>query len=114
MVAAPQDTDSVTLTSAEYEALKDRIEELEAIIAYRATRNEELVPGEIVDRLMSGESAVRVWRTHRGLSLDELAGAVGRSKKYIGDIESGRRNGSLPTLLAIAQALRIDLDDLAA
>ncbi|MDP6342806.1 MAG: helix-turn-helix transcriptional regulator, partial [Alphaproteobacteria bacterium] len=73
---------------------------------------EELVPIELVDRLLAGESPVKVWREHRGMRQNKLAEAAGLKQPYLSQIEAGKREGSLDTMARIARALEVDLDDL--
>jgi DNA-binding XRE family transcriptional regulator len=77
--------------------------------AYKAGR-EFLIPAEIVRRELEGESAAKVWREHRGLTQQELADRAGISKPYLSQIESGKRQGTVETLAAIARALDVPLD----
>lgn len=51
-------------------------------------------------------------RTHRDVTLTELAAATGISKSTLSRLESGQRKPSLELLLPIAQAHRIPLDEL--
>lgn len=76
--------------------------------AYRAGR-EFLVPAEILRRELAGESPIKLWRDHRGLTQQELADRAGISKPYLSQIESGKRQGTLETLAAIARALDVPL-----
>lgn len=73
----------------------------------------ETVPAAVVDRLLSGEAPLRVWREHRGLSVGGLAEAAGISAPYVSQIEAGRRRPTVAVLARLADALRVDLDDLA-
>jgi len=77
--------------------------------AYRAGR-EFLVPVEILRRELAGESPIKLWRDHRGLTQQELASQAGISKSYLSQIESGKRQGTVETLTAIARALNVPLD----
>lgn len=77
-----------------------------------ATGEEELVPAEVVDRLLDGDNPVRVWREHRGLSAADLAKACGVTAAAISQIESGKRKSSVSLLKKIARALKVDLDTL--
>lgn len=77
-----------------------------------AKGQDEMVPAEFANRILDGESAVRVWREYRKLSVKELAGMAGISTPYLSQIEGGIRAGSLPTMKALAEALRLDLDEL--
>jgi DNA-binding XRE family transcriptional regulator len=77
--------------------------------AYRAGR-EFLVPAEILRRELAGESPIKLWRDHRGLTQQELADRAGISKPYLSQIESGKRQGTVETLAAIARALEVPLD----
>jgi DNA-binding XRE family transcriptional regulator len=101
--------------------LKHRLEEAEAendALALRlamiedAVTSGERVPAVIVERLSSGEMPVRVWREYRGLSLRALAREAKISPALLSEIETGKKEGSLKTLAALARALRVDLEDL--
>jgi DNA-binding Xre family transcriptional regulator len=72
----------------------------------------ERIPAAIADRLAEGESPVGVWREYRGLSLRGLAEKVSISAAMLSKIETGKKEGSVRTLAALARALAIDLDDL--
>jgi DNA-binding XRE family transcriptional regulator len=75
--------------------------------------DEELVPVEVVDRLITGEYKIKVWREYRGISQVALAEKVNMAQATIAQIEVGKRIGSVATLKKIAGALNIDLDGLA-
>ena len=77
--------------------------------AYRAGR-EFLVPADILRRELEGESPIKLWREHRSLTQQELAEKTGMSKPYISQLESGKRQGTVETLVAIARALDVPLD----
>ena len=101
-------------TEAEYERLLDQADIAagnKAMVAIAAGRD-ELVPAEVVDRILDGENKVRVWRTHRGMSAQDLAQAADLSAPYISEIESERKEGSISAMKKIAAALKVDLDDL--
>lgn len=86
-----------------------------AVQAFRrkfATGDEEFVPSEVVDRILDGESRLRVWRDHRGLSSKALAEKAGIAQGFLSQIETGKREGTLDTLRKLAQALDLTLDDL--
>jgi DNA-binding XRE family transcriptional regulator len=119
------DTETVTLTRAEYEALIERIEDAEdnafldsvearerAIGTERARA--DYLPAELVRRLIDGEHPVRVWRIHRGLTREALAAAAGIAPSYLTEIETRRKPGSFSALAKLAAALHISLDDVAA
>ncbi len=77
-----------------------------------ASGDEELIPAEIVDRLLSGENRLRVWREHRGLTIRALAEKAGLAQPYLSQIETGRREGTVETYRKLAGALSLSLDDL--
>lgn len=77
-----------------------------------ARGEEELIPLEIVGRLIDGENPIRVWREHRGLSAKKLAEMASISAAYLSELETGKKEGSLSVFKSIATALRLDLDDL--
>jgi DNA-binding Xre family transcriptional regulator len=120
-----KETDIVTLTRAEYDALIERIEDaednafLDTIEARERAIGKEkaradYLPAELVRRLMDGEHPVRVWRAHRGLTREALAAAAGIAPSYLSEIETRRKPGSFAALAKLGTALRISLDDLAA
>lgn len=77
--------------------------------AYGAGR-EFLVPEEIMRRELAGESPIKLWREHRGLTQRELAEHAGISKPYLSQIETGKRQGTVETISAIARSLGVPLD----
>lgn len=110
MVAEDEQADYVILRPDDFEEL---IEDRLAEAAYERSRSQEQVPAVIVDRLLGGENPVRVWREHRGLTLDALAQAAGTAKGYLSQIETGKRKGTIAVLRKLATVLAVDLDDLA-
>ena len=77
-----------------------------------AAGEEELAPAAVLDRLLAGESAVRVWREHRGMTQSGLARASGVNRVVVADIEAGRKGGSVRSLKGLAEALGVGVDDL--
>lgn len=77
--------------------------------AYAAGR-EFLVPDDIVRRELAGESPIKIWREHRGLTQQELANRAGISKPYLSQIETGKRQGTVETLSSLARSLDVPLD----
>jgi DNA-binding XRE family transcriptional regulator len=105
------------LPYAAYERLVEEAEMLRDIRAYDEARQaidagEELVPAEVTYAILDGENPVRVWREHRGLTQQQLAGAAGISVPYLSQIESGKRKGSTRVLAALAATLHLSVDDL--
>ena len=111
--------EAVVLSASEYRMLLEKAEMLDDVAAYDrlkaelAAGDEELVPAEVVDAILRGESAIRVWRQHRGLSQVQLAEAAGISQGYLAQMETGKREGTIAVYRALADALGVDLDDLA-
>jgi DNA-binding XRE family transcriptional regulator len=99
--------------------LVDDAEMLADVIAYDAAQGrlargeDELIPLEIAERRLAGESPVKVWREHRGITQEALAKASTVSRPMIAAIEAGHKRGGIATLKKLARALRVDLDNLA-
>lgn len=55
---------------------------------------------------------VRELRTERGLTLQQLAEAVGKSKAFISQLENGRRDPGPQTLEALAVYFRVSIPEL--
>ena len=111
-------TDTVTITRAEYERLLTIAEDAADIAAYDravsrlASGQEELVPEPYANRLIDGESPLRVYREFRGLTQVALSEASGVNRVQIADIEAGRKSGSIETIKKLASALWVSVDDL--
>lgn len=84
------------------------------IAAYDAAirRDEESFPSEVADRLIAGDSPVKVFRKFRRMTQGELAAETGTSAAYLSQIETGRRTGSVKLLSRLASALGVEIDDL--
>jgi len=72
----------------------------------------ESFPATVVDRLLTGENPIRVYRDHRRLTQKQLAEAAGINPVYLSQIETGKRTGSARTLASIAGALDVEVADL--
>lgn len=97
---------------AEWEAMLSRLEDLQDIADAKASRGEEVFPSDLVDRLLAGESPLRVWREYRGHTLQVLADRCGVSRQMVSMIEHGKANPSSDLLAKLASALACDMDDL--
>ena len=108
----------VTIPLDEYKALKLAAEDLADLQAYDRAMSaldrgdEELIPAEQVQRMIAGESPLRVWREYRALTQTALAQVSGVNRVQIANIEAGTRHGSIETLRKLAEALGITVDDL--
>jgi DNA-binding XRE family transcriptional regulator len=115
----PSGDDMVVLPFAHYARLVDAVEMAEDVAVFDefdgklAAGEEELIPAEIVDRILAGENRVRVWREHRTVSVKALAEAAGLTPAYLSQVETGKRDGTLDTHRKLAKALRVTLDELA-
>ena len=78
----------------------------------RRQQGEEYLPSEMVDRILDGENALRVWRHHRGLTLKQLSNEAGISFNYLSDLERGQRKGSVHLWGKLARALDVSVDDI--
>jgi transcriptional regulator with XRE-family HTH domain len=67
---------------------------------------------EITAILAEVGSRLKRARTHRGVTLTELAAKTGISKSTLSRLESGQRKPSLELLLPIAEAHQVPLDEL--
>jgi mRNA interferase RelE/StbE len=109
----------VTIPREEYDRLQAAAEDLADLQSYDrakaalAAGEEELVPLDFVNRLLNGENTLRVYRDLRGLTQAALAEKSGVNRVTVAEIETGRKQGSITTLRALANALDITLDDLA-
>jgi DNA-binding XRE family transcriptional regulator len=118
IITTPKGERLVVLPEAEYVRLLEALEDIEdqsAVHLFKerlAAGDEELLPAAMVDAILDGESRVRVWREHRGLTAAALAKAAGIASPYLSQIETGKREGTVETYRKLAIALGITLDDL--
>lgn len=120
LITSPKGERLVVLPEAEYQALLEAAADATDVAAARrfeerlAAGEEELLPAAMVDRIVDGENAIRVWREHRGLTVKALAGKAGIAAAYLSQIETGKRDGTVATLKKLAAALGVRVDDLVA
>jgi len=100
----------MTVPRAEYDALTERLEDLDDIVAALKAGGGQPMPLEWARRIIEGESPVRVWREFRGLSLRALAAKSGVSPGYLSEIELGKKPGSVEAYKALAEALDASVD----
>jgi DNA-binding XRE family transcriptional regulator len=86
-----------------YDAAKARLENGE----------DELVPLEIVERRLSGENTLRIWREHRKFTQEHLAKKARVSRAMIAAIETDRKTGSVSTWKKLGAALDVSWEQLA-
>ena len=111
-------TDTVTIPRVEYDRLLAIAEDMadnaafDRVVARLASGEEEAVPTSFANRIIDGESPLRVYREYRGLTQVALAEASGVNRVQIADIEAGRKSGSVETVRKLAAALNVAVDDL--
>ncbi len=80
---------------------------------YRAmtgASNDSKLPENILDELAAKKtSAVKILRKFRGLTQEELAAKAGISRPYLTEIETGRKDGSMRAIKALAKILDVDV-----
>ncbi len=101
----------------EYQRLVEIAEDREDIAAAadaerRRDEGMEYLPASMVDRILDGENALRVWREYRGMTIAELAGKSGYGYSMISKIETGARQGTVALWNAVAAALRVLPEDI--
>lgn len=118
IVTTPSGDRMAILPLADYERLCARADEAIDLAVYDeakrklASGEDELLPAAFAERILKGESPLRVWREYRGVSARDLAAAARISAAYLSQIESGQREGTVSTMKALAEALGLQLDDI--
>ncbi|MCX5495364.1 helix-turn-helix transcriptional regulator [Kaistia dalseonensis] len=118
VITTPAGERLAVIPEAEYLAMVEAGEsaaDVAAVHRFRARMaagEEELIPAAVVDRLLAGESPVRVWRQYRNMSARDLASSAGIGPPYLSEIETGKKEGSIGAMKAIAHALGVAIDDL--
>jgi mRNA interferase RelE/StbE len=89
----------------------DDVEMLADVEAYDAAKarledgEDELIPLEITERRLRGESTLRIWREYRKLTQEQLAKKSKVSRALIAAIETNRKDGSVSTWKKLGAAL---------
>ena len=60
--------------------------------------------------ITEGESSLRAWRKHRGMTLEQLAAAVGKTKGFLSEVENGHAFGKPGMWLKLARALNTEVE----
>jgi len=108
----------VSITRAELERLRQAADELDELRSFDSAKarlasgEDELVPAAFANRLIEGESPLRVYRDLRGMTQQQLAAACSVNRVQIAEIEAGRATGSVVTLRKLADGLGVSMDDL--
>ena len=105
------------LPFSDYERLLELAEDQADIAAaeraeQRRLAGEEYVPFELVNAIVDGENALRVWRKYRGLTQGQLADAAKVRKSTLSEIENGKAQGKPALWRALADALNVTVDDI--
>ncbi|MCP3871233.1 MAG: helix-turn-helix transcriptional regulator, partial [Gammaproteobacteria bacterium] len=92
---------------AEYRRLIELVEEREDVHAFDTVLalDDEVIPHDVVRRLVAGEAPLKVWREYRGWTQDTLARRAGIGKSYISQIEAAKKPGSTRVLKILAEIL---------
>jgi DNA-binding XRE family transcriptional regulator len=87
---------------------------------YRALQNNpddgsDDLPSTVLDSLITGTAhPVKILRTFRNMTQAELAQNAGISRPYLTEIETGRKDGTVNTMRALASALGVGVGRLVA
>ncbi len=74
-----------------------------------ATHEDSALPDDLLDAIHARTAhPIRLLRRHRDLTQNELADAAGLSRPYLTEIETGKKQGSINALRALADALDVD------
>ncbi|MCB1531576.1 MAG: helix-turn-helix transcriptional regulator [Alphaproteobacteria bacterium] len=81
-----------------------------AMVSAGSSKN---LPDDILDALAARqESPVKIVRKHRGMTQAELAKKSGISRPYLTEIETGKKDGSIRAMKALADALDVTVGQL--
>ena len=102
--------ETITITRREYDALLERSDRLEAMLAAGDADAGARVPHEVALDILRGTGPIRAYRRHQGLTLRELSERSGIAVGYLSEIERRRRPGTMSAWAAIAKALGTTID----
>jgi len=68
------------------------------------------LPGDVMDAITARKkSPIRILRNYHGMTQQELAEASNLSRPYLTEIETGKKDGSMRALRAIANVFQVDV-----
>ncbi len=102
--------ETVTITRQEYDALLERDSELEDPLAAMHAAVGVLVPHQMALAIINGERPMAAYRTHQGVTSQDLSEKTELGVSYLSEIERGRKAGSAAALSRIANALGTTID----
>ncbi len=71
------------------------------------------LPDDVLDQIAARqEHPIKIIRKYRGMTQEELAQNSGISRPYLTEIETGKKDGSIRALKALADALDVNVADL--
>jgi DNA-binding XRE family transcriptional regulator len=105
------------LPIADYERLLEMAEDQADILAAdraekRRLAGEEYFPFELVTAIIDGANALRLYRKYRGHTAVELSRLSGVEPSRISELENGKALGKPATWRALADALKVTVDDI--
>jgi DNA-binding XRE family transcriptional regulator len=109
----------VVIPVEDFQKLMDNAEMLADVKAYDAAKGrlergeDELVPLEIIERRLNGETPLKIWRGYRRLTQQQLARKTKVSRALIAAIETRRKVGSVTTWKKLGAALDVGWEQLA-
>ena len=69
------------------------------------------LPNEVLEKITLGQdSAIKIIRKYKNMTQGDLAKAADISRPYLTEIETGKKDGSIRALKAIAGALDVSLE----
>ena len=103
-------TETITLPRSAYDAVVERNEELEDMLAARDSDDGSRIPHEVALAIMNGENPCVAFRKHLGITLRELSRQTGISASYLSEIERGLKSGSAHALSQLAGVFATTID----
>ena len=101
------------MTAQLLEIAEDKADSLAAEAAERRrAEGEEYLPADMLDRILAGESALKLWRKYRGLTQQELASRANTTNATISRMEDGKQLGNLEVWRSAARALNVSVEDI--
>jgi DNA-binding XRE family transcriptional regulator len=105
-------TDAAPVSRDQYDAVVERLADLEDTVALLQARLQEEGPGipaEVLRAELDGAHPVTAWREHLGMTARDLAARAGVSATYLSEIETGRKPGSTSAYRAFSSALDLPI-----
>ena len=118
MTLTSENKEYAVIPMADYELMSLLKEDYDDALSIEKVKQEielkkdELIPLDVMKKLLTGDSSLKIWREYRALTPKELHDKTGVSLSVISKIENNKQQIDLPKLKIFTEVLGLSYGDL--